>query len=685
MIGLAHFRELHLLMKTPPTPISVVAVDVVPGHADTKAQGDAERSPVDIEIGQWYWVNDSENAYRPGNKNVEPEREWLACVTKIGSNFVELYEPRHPSDITRGVRVHFDDLWAKLRFEPHAAEVIANNIRQYQMLAAAHLAEVKAITAKLGVSAQSKLTNQANGDGANALVLMSGQEKIKDYEKALILARDKQLPELFKALKVAHADMTKWMTAETVAIQATTDAMMGTISDVNDRVFNVSLYAGLTEHVVKCRDGEPAGYHEKLHVMQRMAYMDEECLLNYRHGGMDFKHIRDFDAWISEDDNRDRILPFPKSIIAMRVRRRVKERQWDGSLLSLFIKMQMEDSDKFTYLYIRNGEQVYRLSCDIDFGETLFPDKSVYDPSAPLMAKTCGSAVCEIMTRDEYDQRVTEKRRRSQLAAESANGDTKIQWPWPFDRTDDGFREDDWKPFDQSNVYFDEIAKYFADKIKEHNRIALIIQGLYDRSEVLHPHPPAKMWSPDGFARAINLIYDGGTVLHNGETPDFDSYMQRCNASLGLDSVVVGQELYWMEKEGEKESDRLSRDHSTSWEWRPKTFIPHGNPGPGYLARMFDWKPRSRIAIFVWERQGRLKKDAWSGEYRVPKIRTTITVPADRLFNVSAYQPGDYLQFFKDSRTRAAYLKWAPMLPAAEEYHAGREGKFSKVREPVKE
>ena len=57
----------------------------------------------------------------------------------------------------------------------------------------------------------------------------------------------------------------------------------------------------------------------------------------------------------------------------------------------------------------------------------------------------------------------------------------------------------------------------------------------------------------------------------------------------------------------------------------------------------------------------------------------TVTVPESRLFNVSAYEPGDYLQFFRDPRTRADYLKWAPMLLAAEEFHAGN----LEAKEPV--
>jgi hypothetical protein len=41
------------------------------------------------------------------------------------------------------------------------------------------------------------------------------------------------------------------------------------------------------------------------------------------------------------------------------------------------------------------------------------------------------------------------------------------------------------------------------------------------------------------------------------------------------------------------------------------------------------------------------------------------------LLNVSAYKPGDYKRFFSDPRTRKEYLKWAPLMLAAEDYHAG--------------
>lgn len=55
---------------------------------------------------------------------------------------------------------------------------------------------------------------------------------------------------------------------------------------------------------------------------------------------------------------------------------------------------------------------------------------------------------------------------------------------------------------------------------------------------------------------------------------------------------------------------------------------------------------------------------------RTDDVRDAIQVDAARLLNVSAYTPGDYRQFYDDPRTRADYLEWAPLLLAAEDWHA---------------
>ncbi len=624
-----------------------------------------------VEVGQWYWVN-------PG----DAKKRWLGCVMAVGSNYVELRSRSHAHGYST-CRIHHDDFWKHLAHAPDAEAHITAQVQFHQAESERLMGEVKAITARLGVSKQSALPGSAQGNSGHALVTLSSQPDIKGYENALVLARDKQLPELFESIKQSNQNMAGWLEARSLPMLALAENMKGCIGEIQNRVFNVSLYAGLTEEVVQCCAGEPAAFHEKLRVMQRLLYMDEECLLNYRHGGMEFKHIEKFDTWISEPENRDRILPFPRCLVAMRVRRMIKDRHFDGSLRQALIIFDLEISDKFTFLYLRNGNQVWRLSTDLEFGELIFPDKAVFDPSEPMMAKMFGGRVDKLISRREYDLMKREREDAEALRArweiehpkeswdEEAHGPYWMSNPYRNARALD-FHPRNYEPFDPTSVFFDDMTKLVGDEIKQYNRIALIIQGLFDRSEVFHPHPPVKTWTQDGFNAAVELIYDGTAALSNGKTPDFDAYRARCNASLDVDSVVIGQEHYWLDKIAEKESNDS--------QYRGK---PYGNDGPGWLAKMAKWKPRSRMAVFAWNRMRMTDAPGYcnKGKRYGDPIRTTLTVPAHALFNISAYKPGDYKQFFQDHRTRAQYLKWAPMLIAAEEYWAGN----ATVQEPVDE
>ena len=59
---------------------------------------DREQEP--IEIGQWYWVNRSD------------EDPWFACVTKVGTNYARLDSVGHSYD-----RIHFDEWSTAVRRE----------------------------------------------------------------------------------------------------------------------------------------------------------------------------------------------------------------------------------------------------------------------------------------------------------------------------------------------------------------------------------------------------------------------------------------------------------------------------------------------------------------------------------------------------------------------------------------
>jgi len=226
----------------------------------------------------------------------------------------------------------------------------------------------------------------------------------------------------------------------------------------------------------------------------------------------------------------------------------------------------------------------------------------------------------------------------------------------------------EYEPFDESSVYYDDIGEYVTGLIAKHNQIAMIVQGLLDRSEVWVPHPPWNIMEPGGFEQALRLVYDDDRALVSGPPPDFEAYRARCNASLAPGSVTVGQETAWMRLEAERENARRARRSYDRNARELKLYRPEGNPGPGTLARVVSVGKRSGRCSFTWKRMRvAMNRETWQSS----RIPCSFTCDASGLLNVSAYKPGDFRQFFADPRTRAEYLKWAPYLLAAEEYHAG--------------
>lgn len=633
-------------------------VVVIDAEVDDSSFARTERGGGPV-LGEWYWVLNNTDY------NDKPAPDWLGCAMHIGSNYVEIQSA--PAD--RGgyshVRVHFDDFWTDLRHEPNAAEVIRQRVGHWQGETKRLMGDIEAVTRALGMTQHKAIGNESAGSASGALMVLSSQADPKHYANALTLAKEKTLPELFKALTAAHEGLAKWLKAPMLPMKAQVLDQRELIEDIDDRVFSVGLYAGLTEDAAQIADGPPADMLDKLHVMQRMAFMDEECLASYRTGGMEFKNIGAFDAWLAEPENRDRILPFPRTLVAMRVRRNVKERDWQGSIRTLRVHMEEAEQDKATFLYVRNGEQLWRIQTAIDFGALIFPDPSVFDPKEPKMMRMFAGSIRGFTSVAYFEQMVAEnaamKAKQKEWRATYKGKNAGWDMPYALRTPHDDLKS--YEPFDPSSVYYDDGAAEITKQVKEYNRVALIIQGLFDRSMTLHPHLPARTWTAEGFDAAVKLVYDGTSVLHYGEPPDFEAYRARCNATLREGSMTIGQDDAWARAEAVKECARMERDWRDKGNYRPERFRPQGNPGPGYIARVAKWS-RTGKATFEWRRELR-GRGTW-GEVRP----ATITVPAAELFNVDAYTPGDFRQFFADPRTRAQYLKWAPMLIAAEEYHA---------------
>lgn len=607
--------------------------------------------------GQWFWVKDDDGD------------EWFGCVTREMSNAVEIKSPRKQGYGQHVIRVHLDDVSAILRFEPNASQVIRERIDHYKSELDSALARIEQEKAAIGIG-HSPEGNGPVQEASTAVAVISSQANIEGYKSALQAFKERQ-PQQKKEIEGLMADWGKWMSAESLPLEGVQEQLKATLGAVDDRLFNISLYAGFSESTVQFSEGQPATLDDKLHLMQRRLYMDEECLLGYAEGGMDIKNMEGFRTWLAKPVNRDRILPFPRCIVSMQVRRNRKDRDWGGNLLVLLENDRLAASDKFTYLIIRNGENLYQLSCELDFGELIFPEKAMFDATEPTMVKMRNNSVEEMITKRDFDDRVREKEEQKKKREQWFIDNPEAEWKaknkgsWDFANpfsVDSWWSPSQWHPFDQSSVYYDEALKDIADRIKQYNRIAMIVQGLFDRKDMLEPVKPMQSWNPASFASAVELVYDGFALLH-GETPDFEAYRAACNAKITKDSVLVGQDDFWQRDEARKEyEDRLRRRLSSSEHIHRYTHLsPSGDPGPGFIA--VPKRISRQNAVFSWYRRAH-RGDGF--------VERDIAVPFNKLFNISAYGPGDFLQFFRDPRTREQYLQWAPLLIAAEDFYAGK-------------
>lgn len=668
----------------------------------------------DVRVGQWYWVK------QENDQDGEKTDEWLGCVVHVGSNYLKIEGPgSHPQSSLR-TRVHFKNFWETCRLEPNAEAILKQRIGTHQANVKRLLAEVQEITAHLGIGS---VTALPSGNETQALALRGSGQPIEDYKKALVKAQEKTLPDLFQQIKHETGLVAVWMSAMVIPLEAKAGLLEPVIESIKARIFNVELYAGLIEEIVQVSKGKPAARDEPIRLFQSRYYMDEECLVDYQHGGMTFKSIKEFDAWLAKPQHRNRILPFPRAIAAFRVRRHDKEVEFGN--ISDFIRFMLSgerDADKMTFLYMRNGDQLFRLKTGIDFGVRLFPDQDQqFTATDQLYATKDGE---QIISKAAYDTMVEGEKRARKEAKEKYEKDLAaykkaeaeepakqaaykkaleeyekviIKWrknpegpepekpnkptwighePW-FHEWGDYNGSHTYEPFNKDNVYYDDILRRVKSNIDEHNRLVIVLQGILDRSPTMHPHPNWQLWSEEGFRAALRLVYDDSRALTSGAAPDFEAYRARLNAQITVGSITVGQEICWEEAEAVKENDRMARSfRGRSHDFRYKRFTPYGNPGPGTLAKVTHYSKKKGTCTFEWERERLRAKSYW--QHGSDFLKSHFTCPVSRLLNVSAYKPGDFRQFYEDRRTRANYLQWAPLLLEAEEYWAGNRDKMGK-------
>lgn len=131
----------------------------------------------------------------------------------------------------------------------------------------------------------------------------------------------------------------------------------------------MNLYLGRDVDVMQIADGKDAEPSEKLHVRQRILFMDEELCAHLDHEA-DYNDIDLFFSWVTRPENRDIVIPEKRCIVAMKPKRFTMDYRSGDS----YYDTQRNIWNKHTYLLIRNGDKLWVMDdSDLECWDWVFP------------------------------------------------------------------------------------------------------------------------------------------------------------------------------------------------------------------------------------------------------------------------------------------------------------------------
>jgi len=138
------------------------------------------------------------------------------------------------------------------------------------------------------------------------------------------------------------------------------------VDKISKIIRTIELYSGINEDLVTVKEGDKAPNETPFIIRQSVIFMDEE-VGQWRDGGFDYSNVEDFDKWLCDPKNLNRVCPEPKSMVVFRPRRHEKE--YDQTFFGDFRNVW----NKQTYFLIRNGDNLYRI-----FTQNLQLDEKVF-------------------------------------------------------------------------------------------------------------------------------------------------------------------------------------------------------------------------------------------------------------------------------------------------------------------
>jgi hypothetical protein len=270
---------------------------------------------------------------------------------------------------------------------------------------------------------------------------------------------------------------------------------------------SIELYLGINEDIIQIQEGENAPLNTPITFRQQIQFMDEEIGVLLEDGdGIDFESIDLFDKWLLDSTkgrvNYTRLLPEEKGVMVCRVRRHNKE--YNDPWLNKFMNLENQK----TYLLIRNGTNIYRIWADINVYPRLFPSRTELQDLIDKVNKT--------KARDYVDEET---------------------------------KKDE----------FDKVMQMYKERV-------LMLQGLIDRTDILHPIPrPINLFNLEADQDLVNFVYDDSEHTLGSGRLLFKQWVESINSQITrgtriLNSAHYGRDRYYVSPKEFKR--RFLRDYN---------------------------------------------------------------------------------------------------------------------------
>jgi len=358
------------------------------------------------------------------------------------------------------------------------------------------------------------------------------------------------------------------------------------IAQFEEGIWTANLYSGRDEEITSLLDGDPAPAEEPLVIRQAVLSMDEETAAFPESEGIDYRNVDVFDEWITVPEHLARVLPEPRGVVVLMPRARGRDYG------DPWANVRGVEENTASYWLIRNGGRLWRMRTDIHVGTRLVP------------------------AADEF---------------------TRL-----FRARDHTGSWNDLVPGTPGWAH----AEKAQDAQQRHfMRIALVLQGLVDRTTVWHPLPPAglNLLHPATYAqgRAV-LRTDAEALLTTGREP-FHAWLKRLNAQLRPGMRIVGA----FDTDAFTRAGGEGRDGATYFPNErirpyPRSYNPSAHdaterPLSHAIHRLQEWTTcmgERGLAFHYPRTQEKWMRDEWGREeLRAPRTRATaIIIPGQDTF-----------------------------------------------------